>query len=1186
MRLKRLEILGFKSFADKTKLEFDAGITAVVGPNGCGKSNIADAFRWVLGEQSAKSLRGGKMPDVIFAGTHSRKPLNFAEVTITLTDIEGRLPIDFEEVSIARRLHRSGESEYFINRHPVRLKDVQSLLLDSGMGKDAYSIFEQGKIDQVINLSPLERRYIFEEAAGILRFLQRKKEALRKLEQADLNVVRVKDIHQEVEKQIIVLEQQAEKARQYKENKAELEKLEKKILVAKWEALSKRLSDAEQKMKEHESSMAATHAALEGFITQFSEAKQALDAAEKVLRKRSEEVFQTRSTKEIRSKEKQTNQERIKEIHIKEKRWQLELEAMIEKRRQRENERRTLQRSQKDTQKRHAEIEVIVQRQREKVNIAERELTKQREHQQLKQKELFKLLQNENQVESELKQIGLRLENAQERQQQAKERKERLSNIIKELLQQVEEKKRQLEESSQVIDDQKEVFASMEVSLQNLSEEMSKVEADQSKIHQEMTEAKARSKALQRLRDEMEGFSTGSKLLLQEAADASSPFFNKIRGLYEYFIPAKGSEAALASVMKPYAQTLVVTTEEDFDRVVAYAKQHQLKEVSLLCLETLAKSPTFQKKSASSELSPFMIHVIENELSKHFLKNIFVTKESKAAFKAMKNESGIEIWVNDGVFLDRHGVVFFATQGENNVFLREAELKALDKKLLESESEKLKLENILKQLHHKKNHLQSERIELDKVIRKGEMKLVEINFALQKLTTDMEKANTEDRLLKEELQAISRAIENHLLALDDLKKSHASAKNNAAETQKQVDALNALIDTMTPTLKEEIALLQKKETEFQQIVEETRKQQHAIHVLEVKDLESEQQEKRLEEEIEMGRLLQAQTHAKGADVDRLLEEVEKSLADVIAACAELEQEVAVRKNALEHLETKINDKRAIFKKSETERNQIEIQSAQLQSVCQSLENELLERHHLTLDQAREICGVLDKPLEQVEKQLRALRQQLESAGDINMTSIEECDKHKTRYRFLNEQIDDLNQSKQELVSIIAQLDDESRQIFKKAFDQICINFKKNFKILFQGGEADLQFTETADVLEAGIEIIAKPPGKQMRSINLLSGGEKCLTAMALLFAIFEVKPAPFCILDEIDAPLDDTNVERFVNIVKEFVDRCQFIIITHNKRTMAIADVIFGVSMEEKGVSKLLSMDFTKNSAPEPVLVS
>jgi chromosome segregation protein len=371
---------------------------------------------------------------------------------------------------------------------------------------------------------------------------------------------------------------------------------------------------------------------------------------------------------------------------------------------------------------------------------------------------------------------------------------------------------------------------------------------------------------------------------------------------------------------------------------------------------------------------------------------------------------------------------------------------------------------------------------------------------------------------------------------------------------------------------------------LQQALDEKRKCQHDLHVLDVKDKESEHQEMRLSEEIEMGHVLQSQIQVKSIAVEKALVEVEQSLADVIAACAEFEQDVAVRKHAVEKFEIAIHEARLSAKKHEADRHQTGIQSVQLESMIESLEKELLERHRLTIEEAREICEALDKTVEQTEKQIKVLRQQLENAGDINMTSIEECNKLKGRYQFLNQQIDDLNVSRQGLIAIITQLDGESRKIFKDTFQQISINFKKNFSILFNGGEADLQFTETADVLETGIEIIAKPPGKQMRSISLLSGGEKCLTAMALLFAIFEVKPAPFCILDEIDAPLDDTNVERFVSIVKEYVNRCQFIIITHNKRTMAIADVIFGVSMEEKGVSKLLSIDFSKSDAPEAAL--
>lgn len=1190
MKLKQLEILGFKSFADKTKLEFHAGITAVVGPNGCGKSNISDAFRWVLGEQSAKSLRGGKMPDIIFAGTTQRKPLNFAEVTITLDAIAGELPIDYEEISITRRLHRSGESEYFINRHPVRLKDIQSLFLDSGMGKDAYSIFEQGKIDQVINLSPVERRYIFEEAAGILRFLQRKKEALRKLEQTDLNVSRVKDIHHEVEKQIIVLEQQAEKARSYKESKAELDKLEKGILYAKWKNIQKRLSDAFNKDKDIDAQLLTIHAQIEVFLTELIEAKQTLAVAEKALKVRSEEVYQVKNAKEIKSKERQTNQERLKELYAKEKRWQHELEVMIERRKQRELERCLIQKTQKELEKELTDTGNALKKQREKASTLEAELASLRRQQQFKQQEIFKHLHIENQCESDLKQIGLRLENSQESLSQLQDRLEKLNTTEQELVVRVEEKKGQLDELTFEIDGQKEVFVSMEKKLHEFADEIKGAQERFDTIHSDFVETKARHKVLHQLRADMEGFSSGSKRLLQEAAKVGSPFFNKIKGLYEYIVPKKGREKVVAIALRAYGQTLVVETEDDFQAVVAFAKKNDLKEFSLLCMENISQVSRLKNGTSYScaELSPLVTSVIENDLTDHFLKTTYLSKSSEEAFKVVRKGGGIEIITSEGVYIDRRSVIFYAAQAENNIFLREAEIKAVEKKLADHEIQKQEVELLLKEFQQKKTVLHSERIELDKTIRRNEMKLVEINFIFQKMKGDLANTRAEHNLVKTELQKVTKAIEDHTLFLNEMKQRHVLAKAKAAEAKMEGEIYHEQLDRQSSLLQSEVSLLQEIDAQYQHIADENRKQLHALHVLEVKDIESEQQEKRLEEEIEIGRHQLSHIKDNSSEADKILLEVEHNLAEVMAACRELEQDVSMRKGVIEHLETKMNDKRSIQKKYEADRNHMGIQAAQLESAVLSIETELQERHHLSIAKAQEECSELTSPVDVAEKQMRALRQHIESAGDVNMTSIEECEKYKERYQFLNQQMDDLNLSKQELISIIADLDGESRKIFKATFDQICLNFKKNFKVLFSGGEADLQFTETNDVLEAGIEIIAKPPGKQMRSISLLSGGEKCLTAMALLFAIFEVKPAPFCILDEIDAPLDDANIGRFVNIVKEFVDRCQFIIITHNKRTMAIADVIFGVSMEEKGVSKLLSMDFSTESVTAkvaPVLV-
>lgn len=1183
MRLKKIQILGFKSFADKTVLEFDAGITGVVGPNGCGKSNIADAFRWVLGEQSAKSMRGSKMPDVIFAGTTHRKPLNFAEVTITLENSQGLLPIEYAEVAVTRRLHRNGESDYFINSHPVRLKDVQSLFLDSGMGKNAFSIFEQGKIDQVINYTPLERRYIFEEAAGILRFLQRKREALRKLEQADGNMSRVKDIHLEVEKQIIVLEEQAEKARIYKDNKAVLESMEKSVFVAKWDNCRRKSQDTSARENQQKQAIEGANAELEVLQTKLIDAKHALFEGEKVLRSRNEEVFKRRSEKEIKTREKQSNQERLKETSIKEKRWQQDLESMIQRRKERQSEVQALQKQQIEVEKELAKLEKNSKSQREKVTAMDSDVGKIREQHQRAQQESFKQLQAENHTESELKQNTVRLENAQDRKFQLEERRERLKAQHKELAEQVKTRKKQVQDASHAIDQQKKSFVSLEERNQAVVEEIQRLQAELEKLQHEISESRARQKALIRLREEMEGFSAGTKRLLQESANAKSALHGKLKGLYEYISLEGENGKALAAVMRPYAQTLVVETKADFNEILTFATKNKLKDFSLICLEKLQETSGLEIKTPKG-ISSLLSKKEKNELAIHFLKQVFLADNVDLAWEFIAKETGVELWSQEGAFIDRFQVVFYVTQGENNVFAREAELKNLEKKLREVEVTRLELDTALKAQQQKRVSIQSERLELDQSIRRDEMTLVEINFNLQRVNADAEKIQNECLQIESEEKTLKSSVESLTVLIAELQKKYAEARGKALENQKQAALLASELEKMGATYKHEQRDLQDKEAAYQKVADENRKVVHALNVLEVKDLESKQQEKRLDEEIQSSRELQDVIKNRSVEFEQGMHDVEKSLEEVIAACAEAEKEVTKRKSVIEQLDAHLNQARQKLKQYEGEMYQIGIQVAHVQSAQQSLENELQERYRLNLEEARAVCKPLEGTLEQAEKQIRSLRHQMDAAGDINMTSIEEFDKHKTRYEFLNQQIDDLNNSKQELIQIITQLDGESRKIFKETFEAISANFKKNFRILFNGGEADLQFTETADILEAGIEIIAKPPGKQMRSINLLSGGEKCLTALALLFAIFEVKPAPFCILDEIDAPLDDSNVERFVNVVKQFIDRCQFIIITHNKRTMAIADVLFGVSMEERGVSKLLSIEFSRTATPEIVM--
>lgn len=1186
LKLKKIELVGFKSFAEKTVLQFHPGITAIVGPNGCGKSNISDAFRWVLGEQSAKSMRGNKMNDVIFAGTAKRKPVNLAEVIITLDGNVSDLPTQYEEIAVGRRLFRDGESEYLLNRSCVRLKDIQDLFLDSGIGKNAFSIFEQGKLDQVINFSPLERRFIFEEAAGISRFLQRKKEALRRLEQTELNISRVLDIHQEIKRQIVILEEQAKKATLFKENKTKLDRLEIALFIAKWDDLQKKLNifvekenSKKQQIEELNRQIHELENERQNFTHRFIE-------AQKQLQLHKETVLKIQSEQEIRLQEQRYTEERLKEMFNKEQRWSQELSEMGEKRKLRLIESEQILSQQCEVEKRLSEQENLKKLQKEKLSFMEVETSGLRNQQKETQRELVQFLNQEKQADNEKRQIILRLEHVLEKKSRLQENKEHSNRRISELSLALEEKKQFLKSLNEKNTLQKNTFSLLDKQIQDLNEKIKEVQNQLNAEQKERAEFQARRNVLLKLREEMQGFSLSTKKLLQASANPASPLYNKVRELYQTINPNSGTEKALGSVMKPYMQTLVVSTKKDLELVLNFAQENHLNNFSVVCLEHL---PT-KEPAASPQNISFLCCVSDNKLSRHFLAKIYHAKDIIEGLQLISSHPEASVWTEQNLYIDSKLVIVSPAEGESNIFLREAEINQLFEKIEHLDHHQQKLEEVFKALTQDRLLLQTEKTKMDQMLRQQEVKLAEEKFTFQQFQSDLSKIKKDlDTQIHESqtLEDLSRQLQN---TISELNHKHVFAKAKLEEIQKLLEVLNEVLDKKTAGIKTEQQTLQEKELIFHKITEEKRKLVHQLNLLEVKDFESIQQEKRLEEELKSIRENKLLLQKKTKECQGILEKIQNRLIEETQTTNGYDSKVQEMKIEITKQESTISTQQTHSKLQENELNQIHIEYAKIDSAAKALEAELRERYQLELETARSMNHQLDVSIEKTERSIRTLRKDLDAAGDVNMTSIEEFSQLKTRYEFLSKQLEDLTLSKQELVQIITQLDSESRKMFKDIFEKVRENFKKNFKILFVGGEADLDLTEAADILEAGVDIVAKPPGKQMRSINLLSGGEKCLTALALLFAIFEVKPAPFCILDEIDAPLDDTNVERFLNVVRQFTDRCQFIIITHNKRTMSIADVLFGITMQEKGVSNILSLEFaaTTNTAEpsEPALIS
>lgn len=1143
MRLKKLELFGFKSFADKTTLNFDRGITGIVGPNGCGKSNVADAFRWVFGEQSAKSMRGGKMHDVIFAGTSQRKALGLAEVSITLTDIQGSLPIDYEEVTVTRRLYRDGQGEYLLNRHPVRLKDLYGLFMDSGCGKDSFAIMEQGKVDEIINLSPKERRYILEEAAGILRFLERKRETLKRLEQTQNNMSRIQDIYAEVEKQVKTLERQARDARVFQEKKSTLERLEKALFVTRWTQAKKSLVDAVADEGSLMKALQEVRGAVEALSQQLSTQKGTLSATEETLKKTGELVYKAKSDKELCAQADKSQKSRIQEALDKKKALEEEIKALEDAGKafsgDVKEKAKALAALQKNVDKAEKELSTF----RATTATLKEAFVASRAKQQKAQNAHLKSVQEESRLAGEIKELGVRQHHELDKLETLKKRYEDLKDSIGAVREAMKAKKQKVDAVLALVEGKKKALEAMEKQQNEETRLRKALEDSQKDLSKAMTQAEARQRALSSLQQEREGMSSGTKRLLKEAS-----LTGKVRPLYEV-VATEGK--GLAKALRHYGQTLAVATKKDRDALLAFANDKGIREFSLWC----------EGKNGAS----------------HFLHTLHKAKDVQEALEIVSEQPGTEAWTEDGYFVDARQVVFSFAEGEGNPFVRDAEIKELAGQIQSYAKEIKALDGKISEALQKGEHLRKQRLDLDQEIRKEEMTLVEVNFGLQQATRQVVDMEKEQVSLVANMEAMKEAREKAAQALKNLEKRYHDAQKAVVAAEKETYDVAEALQKNEESLNDKQKDLSQREEAFQTLYRQRQELVNAVEVLKVKEGETVARKERLVKEVQD--LLARQEGIKGEQQQntKTLGDTEKVLAKAVREYEKLEKDVLQSRKSIDALSQTIEQKRTHLASLEKKQVQLTAAHEQTQNLCETYQQEIVERYGITIEEAAPTVEPLEDPVADVEKEVKSLRRAIEQTTDVNMTSIDEFDKSQERYKFLKGQLQDLTQSKDELVGIIGNLDDESRGIFKDVFEKIRTAFRKNFEILFKGGEADLRFTDSNDVLEAGIDIVAKPPGKQMRSIHLLSGGEKCLTAVALLFAIFEVKPSPFCILDEIDAPLDDSNVERFLNVVTQYVDRCQFIMITHNKRSMAIADQLLGVSMEEKGVSKLLSVRFHKN---------
>lgn len=1190
MYFKKLEAIGFKSFGEKTVIEFDAGVTAIVGPNGCGKSNIADSIRWALGEQSAKSLRGGSMEDVIFNGSSSKEALNLAEVSITLSNSSKILPIDYEEVTITRRLYRSGESEYLLNGNTVRLRDIHELLMGTGIGTESYSIIEQGKMDVILNSKPEERREIFEEAAGITKFKSKKKEALRKLEQTDQNLLRVNDIIQEVKRQIGSIERQAKKAQVYQEEFEKLKKMELGVASREFLTFRSQKEDKERhldflRQKEEES-----QEGLKSVQNTYHEGQAALDAAETKLEEKQREELEL--SHEIRRGQDRVllNRERIGEVGAKKE----NLNRQIQLSQKRANEfREEYERLQADFEKAareeaegqaflagvEAEFQVIqnlIQESFAREESIKSSLVDNARRRSASQNELLRVRGDLNALEFRVQRIN-------------QEKIQALSNLesANQEAQSVRGENQRQEENLRALLTEKESF---EKGLDLLRADLNSDEEKLKSFLLQKSNLETRIHFLKDLNEKHEGFLGGVKALLEEKKNASSVGNGVVGVLAELLSVNRGYELAAEAALEAYLQALVFESDAKVLEAVSFLRGSRKGRALLLSLEFRRENSGISAAPEGTRALTDFVQVKDgrlNSLLRELLSNVSVVADSAAAHEWAKRHPHRVFVTPDGERFEGQLIYGGSLSQEADVTLvgREARIEQYEADLKSLDAESRQKEEAIRQKTRDEASFQ------ENLKSQGD-KILDAQRALSDLQSRLRAAEEKSKRHEEERDLFEREIQ---LVQSDLAALRRKEQEFADEERRFTDEENALRQELLNLDKLRREKGDKKEDLLVRLTEVRSKQ--GFYVAQREKIEKdkhwaaesksneESQVLLFQSELNEGQARQAALEAENETLTQVIESQGRTRDELLAAIESLRQEKETRVRELDSLEREKDEKESFLNEARQKLHQFDLENTKIQFEIDRLKERIFNAYQIDLDiqggmqsdiesAFGQMAADANEDFDEIKRQIQAQRDKLQKMGPVNLVAIQEFDEMKERYEFLTKQEADLVQAKDDLQKAIQKINRTTRELFADTFQKVQANFTEYYKLLFGGGHAELVLLDEENILESGIEIVARPPGKKLQSISLLSGGEKALTAVALLFSLFKVKPSPFCILDEIDAPLDESNVDRFCSVLKEFIKESQFILITHNKRTMSLADAMYGITMQQTGVSRVVSVRF------------
>lgn len=1182
MYLKRLELQGFKSFADKTILELRPGITTVIGPNGSGKSNISDAIRWVLGEQSMKSLRGTKSLDIIFAGTQNRKSLGFAEASLVFDNSDGALPIEFTEVTVTRKIYRSGETGYYINKTPCRLKDVLELFMDTGIGKDGYSIIGQGKIDEILSNKSEDRRHIFEEAAGIVKYRSRKEEAEKKLEHTKLNLLRINDIISEIEGNLGPLQTQSEKAKKYLNLREELKNIEVGLFVYNIEKYKENLQQIVQDIDVMQSQCNDEEGKLERVKILKEELKSSIDEITEQIENMSNLGFE--SQKEIEQLNSNINvaKTRITNNNENSVRFKDEIQEQNEKIQELKQELEQKE-AKKDNLKQNKEKfeKELNEKQEELAKITEKLSAKELEIEGYKQT-VEQNTDKKYELQSEINAQEINFQNYEKRQNQIKQEIQTTISELDNTRMNKEEISKGFYESENKKNKAQKSLEEVAKQKQEANQKIKSFESNINILSSDMRIKESRLKFLIETEKEKEGYIKSVKSLLKDCENIKD-LGKGMHGVLANIIEVPDElETAIEMCLGASLQNIVTDTEEDAKKLVEHLRKNNLGRASFLPIASVKGKKLEKLKGNESGVIGIASDLVKfNKKYEQIILNllgrtVIVDNMDTAIKVAKQNGYTFRIVTKDGDLINPSGAITGGSVVKKTVNILgrgkeieklEKEIKNIKAKIQKLEEEKEEYEQSIEGILELSANLEKELQEIDITYATEKQKMISIDENIQKLQNRLNKLKEEQKNLetlkqesieqKEKIQEETQKITNQNEELSKLISEFAELNK---DDQKYIDDLNFDITN----LKISVSSFDESESSIQEIQERINQElNNAKASIENKNNQIEQikvDNENLEKSIQ--------------ETLNKIEEIKQKVNNSSSEIEKMKQERAQKSEKLSKQEDEITSKFKIIEDLKSQLVKLDVKKTKVEEDINTIINKMWEEYELTPNNVEGYAKPENVALTQ--KRVNNIRTEIRDLGSVNVDSIEEYKNLKDRYDFMSEQRLDLENTMSKLRKVITDMTQIMKEQFREKFKIINKNFGEVFAELFGGGKASLNLEDEENILECGIEITVQPPGKKLQNMMLLSGGEKAFTAIALLFAILKINPAPFCVLDEIEAALDDVNVFRYADYLKKFTEHTQFLVITHRKGTMEAADTVYGVTMEESGISKLLSMKLNK----------